>query len=193
MNQTDEKILLEKIREGNYESFSQRYRAWVPQRYRFVYSLLKSEEAAQDIVQETFVKIWTNRKTLDTNSSFKAYLFTISYHLVLKEMKRVINHPLMGDYMEYCNNETMTTTSKVEEDLDFERFVEKLKQAKDKLTPRQRQIFEMNKEGNQTIAEIATLLSITEQSARNQLSAALKTIRKELGDYSFLLILFCSL
>jgi RNA polymerase sigma-70 factor (ECF subfamily) len=194
MSPKDEKTLINLVRKGTYSSFSELYSLWVSKLYRFVYALVKSKESTQDIVQETFVKIWTNRDTLNPDLSFKSYLFTISYHLVLKELKRKIDHPLMEDYMEYCNNENIAVSSYMEERMDFDRFMKELEEAKDKLTPRQRQIFEMNKEGNISISEIATQFGITEQSVRNQLSAALKTLRKELGSYGFfLLFLFGSL
>ncbi|WP_347396450.1 HTH domain-containing protein [Parabacteroides leei] len=48
----------------------------------------------------------------------------------------------------------------------------------------------MNKEYNLSIAEIASRLSISEQVVRNQLSIALKVLRKELSNYSWLFILF---
>ena len=186
MNQIDEKTIIAEIHKGNYESFSILYRKWVSPLYRFVLSLLKSDECTQDIVQETFVKIWTNRETLNPDSSFKAYLFTISYHLVLKEMKRKIDHPLMEDYMAYNNNERWTVESETEERLDFDHFLKELEKAKDKLTPRQRQFFEMNKEENISVSEIAAKFNITEQSVRNQLSAALKWEDMDSLYYSYL-------
>lgn len=188
MNPRDEKTLIYQVQKGTYSSFSALYSLWASPLYRFVFSLVKSEESTQDIVQETFVKIWTNRESLNPDSSFKAYLFTISYHLVLKELKRKIDHPLMEDYMDYCNNENIAVSSHTEEHMDFDRFMSELEKAKEKLTPRQRQIFEMNKEKNISISEIATQFDITEQSVRNQLSAALKTLRKELGSYGFFLL-----
>ena len=63
---------------------------------------------------------------------------------------------------------------------------------KEKLTPRQREIFELNKEQNLSVAEIAEQLCIKEQVVRNQLSTALKIIRAELQQYSFILLLFLS-
>lgn len=85
----------------------------------------------------------------------------------------------------------MAAYSHPEEQLDFDRFLKELSKAKEKLTQRQRQIFEMNKEDNIPVSEIAAQFGITEQSVRNQLSAALKIIREELGDYGFfILVLF---
>ncbi|WP_303227724.1 RNA polymerase sigma factor, partial [Parabacteroides goldsteinii] len=84
----------------------------------------------------------------------------------------------------------LISTDDVEAKYDFDLFLKELEVAKQKLTPRQREIFVLNKEYNLSVTEIASRLSITEQVVRNQLSAALKVLRNELSNYSYLFILF---
>lgn len=187
-----EVTLLNGLVSGSYECYTALYDKWVSPLYRFVYSLVKSEEITKDIVQETFIKIWVNHVNIDVNLSFKSYLFTISYHLVLKEFRRTINHPQMEDYMEYCNDLSLAD-SPTDQQCSLDSFLVELKKAKEKLSPRQRQIFEMSKEYNLSIAEIAKQLSLTDQSVKNQLTTSLKVIRKELGSYSSLLLLFLNI
>lgn len=149
---------------------------------------MKSDSAAKDVVQETFVKIWTNRENINPDSSFKAYLFTISYHFLLKELRRQLNHPQMENFLEI--KKELVSAENIEAKYDFDLFLKELEVAKQKLTPRQREIFVLNKEYNLSVTEIASRLSITEQVVRNQLSAALKVLRNELSSYSYLFILF---
>lgn len=184
-----EDTLIKSLISGSYKSYEVLYDKWVSSLYRFVYSLVKSEDVTKDIVQETFIKIWTNRTNIDPNQSFKSYLFTISYHLVLKEFRRTVNHSQIEEYMEYCN-EMASQNSPTEQQCSFDIFLVEFKKAKEKLSPRQRQIFELSKEYNLSIAEIAEKLSLTDQSVRNQLTASLKIIRRELKNYSYLLLLF---
>ena len=65
-----------------------------------------------------------------------------------------------------------------------------LEKAKTHLSPRQKEIFELNKEYGMSISEISSRLSVTEQVVRNQLSAALKVLRTELRQYYPLLLIF---
>lgn len=95
----------------------------------------------------------------------------------------------MEDYIEYCND-IITSGNEIVEALDFDAFKEALNKAKLKLSPRQLQIFELNKELGYSISEIASKFSINEQVVRNQLSVSLKLIRKELSKYSLLLLIF---
>ncbi len=232
------KAYLFTIASGTEKAYQTLYEMWVSRLYQFVYQYLKSEETTDDVVQETFYRIWINRKKLDAESSFKAYLFTIAYHLLLKELRRQLNNTSMEEFIEYndnirtsgdeaekqidfdqfCkalkqakekltprqrentsmeefieyNDNIRTSGDEAEKQIDFDQFCKALKQAKEKLTPRQREIFELNKEQNLSVAEIAEQLCIKEQVVRNQLSTALKIIRTELQQYSFILLLFLS-
>lgn len=177
----EERALVENVAAGSYKDFSILYNMWVSHLYRFVFSLVKSNDTTQDIVQETFVKVWANRANLNPNLSFKSYLFTISYHMVIKEFRHNLSYSEVGDYLEYCNTDSLAESS-VEQKIDFDTLLSVLNRAKTKLTPRQCQIFEMNKEYDLSVADISQRLSLTEQSVRNQLSIALKTIRRELMD-----------
>ncbi|SFS31605.1 RNA polymerase sigma-70 factor, ECF subfamily [Porphyromonadaceae bacterium NLAE-zl-C104] len=182
----NEKIHIRELVRDSYKDFTILYEYWTPHLYQFVFSLVKSRSITKDIVQETFIKIWTKRKEINPDQSFKSYLFTISYHIVLKEFRRQINHPLMGDYLKY-KNDLILSENITEQKLDLEEFLVQYEKAKTKLTPRQREIFEMNKEMQISVTEIADKLSLTEQSVRNQLSASLKFLRKELVKYAVLL------
>lgn len=184
----DEHTLINEIKSGSEESYRILYDKWVSRLYNFVYQYIKSESVTDDIVQETFLKIWTNKESLNPEYSFKSYLFTIAYHFLIKELRRQINNPLLFEYISYTN-EFATSENETGNNIEFDQFRETLLQAKKLLSPRQRQIFEMNKEFNISIQEIAAKLSINEQVVRNQLSAALKIIRNELKPYSCLLIL----
>ena len=182
------KILLA-VQSGSEKAYKELYEQWVSRLYRFVFQYLKSKDASEDVVQETFLRIWSNRANLNPDTSFKSYLFTIAYHFLLKEIRRQLNNPLMEDYVEYLNR-LSTETIEVESLMCYDQFVEALEKGKQYLSPRQRTIFEMNKEYGMSIPEISEKLSITNQVTRNQLCMALKILRVELRQYYPLLLIF---
>ena len=182
------KILLA-VQSGSEKAYKELYEQWVSRLYRFVFQYLKSKDASEDVVQETFLRIWSNRANLNPDTSFKSYLFTIAYHFLLKEIRRQLNNPLMEDYVDYLNR-LSTETIEVESLMCYDQFVEALEKGKQYLSPRQRTIFEMNKEYGMSIPEISEKLSITNQVTRNQLCMALKILRVELRQYYPLLLLF---
>ncbi|WP_289126171.1 MULTISPECIES: RNA polymerase sigma factor [Bacteroidaceae] len=185
----DEKELILSVKSGSECSYKALYELWVSRLYRFVYHYVKSETVTDDIVQETFLRIWNNRSKLDPECSFKSYLFTISYRLLLKEIHRQLNNPVMAEFIDY-QSELATATDEAERKLEFDLFLVALEKAKKLLPPRQREIFEMNKELNIPILDIAKKLNIGEQVVRNQLSASLKLIRTEMSGYLKFLLVF---
>lgn len=185
----NEKDLILKLRTGSVSAYKELYERWISRLYAFIYHYVKSEAVTDDIIQETFIRIWVNHESLNPDCSFKSYLFTISYHLLLKELRRQLKNPLLEEYIEY-QDQISTSVDGIEDDFDLERFRMLLIQAKNKLSPRQREIFELNKEQIVSVSDIAIQLSISEQVVRNQLSAALKIIRSELKNYTLLLAIF---
>lgn len=184
-----EKELIIDIKNGSETAFNVLYSQWVSRLYRFVFQYLKSRSATDDVVQDTFLRIWVNRANLNPDESFKSYIFTIAYHFLLKKIKEQINNPSMEEYVEY-QNKLFTSADEIPDGLDFDKFTKALEKAKLHLSPRQKEIFELNKEYGLSISEISSKLSVTEQVVRNQLSASLKILRSELRQYYPLFLLF---
>ena len=97
----------------------------------------------------------------------------------------------MPDYFNYASS--FATRNEAEQTLSLEDFLKHLEKAKQKLTPRQRIVFELSKEQNFSHAEIEQQMGITNQAVRNLLSAAMQTIRREMEPYAPLLLLFLEL
>jgi RNA polymerase sigma-70 factor (ECF subfamily) len=151
---------------------------------------MRSKSATNDIVQETFVKIWVKREEIRIDLSFKSYLFTIARNQLLNEFRRQVRNPVFSDYVSLQMIEQVEAESGIEQAIDFDEFNRRLQWAKQKISPRQAQIFEMNKEQGVSVEEIAAQLNIKEQVVRNQLSVALRTIREEMGHFMLLFVLF---
>jgi RNA polymerase sigma-70 factor (ECF subfamily) len=64
--------------------------------YRFALKIMNEMETAKDIVQESFEKLWVNRKTVETSKA-KSYLFTIAYHTMIDKKRK---HKLLDKYAE---------------------------------------------------------------------------------------------
>jgi RNA polymerase sigma-70 factor (ECF subfamily) len=145
---------------------------------------------AEDIMQETFIKLWINRENIDMSLSFKSYLFKISKHKIIDEFRKRTNSPVFEDYMVYCDQLCADSNDNIEQKIDFDYFQQQLNTAKTKLTSRQQEIFELSKEEGLTSSEIAKRLNISEQTVYNILSSAMKVLRKEMGLSCFLFMLF---
>ncbi|GAB6121161.1 RNA polymerase sigma factor [Dysgonomonas termitidis] len=173
---------------GSYGDFTSMYEMFAPQLYTFIFNFTRSKSLTQDIVQETFLKVWIRYKEIDESLSFRSYLFTIAKNHMLNEFRKQLNNPAFLDYVQLSMEEESTETM-VEQKIDFDEFNRLLQRSKMKLSSRQAQIFELNKEQGYSVREIAQMLNISEQVVRNQLSLALHILRPEMKKYSLLFIL----
>ncbi len=180
--------LIRKLRKGSHEAFNACYDIYADRLYGFILVHTKSPSIAEDIVQETFLKLWSNKEKLTEEGDFKSMLFTIAGNLIIDAFRKQINKPEFEDYIKYFDNEIVADNSS-EEIIYYDEFLEKLTLSKRILTEGQRHIFELSRESGLSNKEIASKLGITEQTVKNHLSAALKTLRTELSKYNYLFTL----
>ncbi|MEI6679362.1 MAG: sigma-70 family RNA polymerase sigma factor [Mariniphaga sp.] len=86
-----EKEIIEELRGGVASAFDHLYGAYSHKLYYFSLSILKSKEDAAEVVQNTYLKIWEKRKSIDSSHSFKSFLFTVAYHIAIDLLRERLN------------------------------------------------------------------------------------------------------
>src|SRR5690606_20663076 len=76
------------ISEGSYKMYSVLYNLYLDEVYRYIFLFTKSEEKTEDIVQNTFLKIWEKRSALVKVRSFRPYVYKVSKNLLIDELRR---------------------------------------------------------------------------------------------------------
>lgn len=186
---TLEQQYIHELNRGSYRAFDALYTMYSRRLYAFALKLTKSPSDAREIVQDTFVRLWQNRENVLPEESFQAYLFTIARNAIFNKMRSLINSPVFVDYIEYINEAAVSEDSTTST-LEFDEFRSKLEAAKKSLSETQLNVFELSKEWALPHAEIARQLNLSEQTVKNQLSIALKILRKKLSDSAGMFALF---
>ena len=77
---------------------------------RQVYGYVRDEEVAKDIVHDTFLTFWNNRKRLDLSYSAKSYLFTLAQNYALNYLRhlRVVEVLSLIHILSFFNSENGT-------------------------------------------------------------------------------------
>lgn len=182
-------IYIGELKKGSHKAFTYLYDTYSDNLYGFILLHTKSPILAEEIVQDTFLKIWLKKDTLNEDGSFKSLLFTMAKNQFIDNFRSQINKTEFVNFIEYCENENLTHNS-VETDIYFEDFCDKLNIAKKVLPEKQRLIFELSREKGLDTKRIAEKLDISEQTVKNQLTSALKTLREKLKEYNFLYFLY---
>ncbi|MEA2105104.1 MAG: sigma-70 family RNA polymerase sigma factor [Bacteroidota bacterium] len=88
MNNTPDHILTKKITEGNKTAFDHLFFKYYKPLYRYAINFCHSPIIAQESVQNTFIKIWNNNKTLKNCDNIGKLLFTYTRNEIIDEIRK---------------------------------------------------------------------------------------------------------
>lgn len=189
VNYSDEELMLE-VKADNMFAFDCLYRKYGKGIYGFALSILKSSEEAENIIQEVFLSLWEHRHSVENEASVKYYIFSIAYNSSISVLRKKIRETKFIDHLKSLQD---IQQEAVNTELEFNELNDKLNQIIDQLPQRQREVFLLHRNEGLKYRDISERLGISENTIENHMSKALKTIRKKLGKYSVVAILFCSL
>ncbi len=179
----NEKEIVIRLTQGNKEAFCVLYAAYKTAVVRFVLRMLKSKELAEDIFQDAFVVIWQSRQFINPESLFSAYLFTIVKNRVLNILREEENQSKLKAVADAAMQEETHSTRDTILQNDL---MGVLQQAKETLTPKQREVYELSREAHLSHQEIAERLQISPHTVREHITMALKQIRLFLRKYGYM-------
>ncbi len=141
----------------------------------FLYYKLGDTQAAEDIAQEAFIKLWEKRKTVRM-ATVKTFLFTIGSNLAINQMKhRQVRFNFANRQVSMVEKETPEYLMEQQE------FKERLEEVIAMMPDGSREVFLMNRLEDKKYAEIAELLEISVKAVEKRMSKALQVLRDELG------------
>ncbi len=182
--------LVSRLRNGNVDAFDRLFGIYSSKLYRFAFSLLKNKEDAEEIVQQVFLKVWEKRSNIDTTKSFKSYLFTISYNLIMDELRIRLRQK---EYLKYLENFFDPDSLKSDQKAEYNILKSQIDQIIEELPERRKLIYKLSREKGLSHKEISEQLNISVKTVENQINLTLNIIKKHLGKNLLLVLLFVSL
>ncbi len=171
-----ESELLKGLKKGDHASFRKLFEKHSKPLFRFSISYLKSSEAAEDVVQEVFIKIWDKRKDIDTKKSFQSYIFTIALNSVRKHFnKQAEYNQLKHDIIvSFSKNQAA-----FDEQDDFEFYIRQLDNLIHQMPEKRKAIFIGKKLEGKTQKELAEEYRITTKTVEYHITEAMKFLKGE--------------
>jgi len=80
--------LFEKVQGRDAKAFDQLMRVYSPELHHFILRLVSNTEDAQDILQDTFVRVWEKSHQFKGNSTVKTWIFRIAINLAYTHLKK---------------------------------------------------------------------------------------------------------
>ncbi|GAA3929651.1 sigma-70 family RNA polymerase sigma factor [Chitinophaga oryziterrae] len=169
----DEKELLRRLRDGDEFAFKGLYETYAPRLAARLIQLLRSEELAEDVLQDLFIKIWEIRQTINPELSFGALLYKIAANLSKNVYRRNVYDQLMRRQINPDESH-----NPIEESFNQSEAKELLQAALNKLTPRQREVYIMHKIDGLSYQQISSQLNISSSAINHHIQEANKQLKK---------------
>ena len=161
--------------------------------YRYANNLLKDDLQADEVVQDTFIKLWEQRLHIKIESNIQAYL----YRAVHNKIMNIFNHEQVKEkHKQAVENTPLNTEHSPMHHLQAMELEKKIESALKKVPEKCNIIFQLSRQEELSYREIANRLDISVKTVENQISKALKILRTELREYLptvFTLILLINL
>lgn len=146
----------------------------------YAFRYIPNKETCEDLVQDTFFKIWKNRKNIDIISSVRNLLITSVRNSCIDYIRK---KELEESYRHHQNLYGITEGDFSNELHSVFELKELIDKAMEKLPVTIREVFELNRYEGLTYSEIALKYNISVKSVEAYMSKALKILRLQLKDY----------
>ena len=179
-----EKLLLQKIHDGDEIAFRQMFNEYKNRIFTFVDNYIHSRADAEEIVQETFLILWQNRRSLLAIEHPRNYIYTIARNKTYDYLSRVARNEKML-------NHTWINLSVSHNDIDDKinlgesrRIIEK---ALAELSEQKQTIFNMSRSDNMNHEEIARITGLSKSRVKNIIVEVLKHLKYRLNKSAFMI------
>jgi len=182
----NEKLLLQQIAEGNEIAFRKLFTIYVPFLQPTVRSIVKDADASDDIIQETFIRIWLYRDKLPAIENPRSWVIRIAYNCAFNYLRNRQTHDKAVRLLSLSDHRTDAGPDDV---IAFNTLSKLVNTAVSNLPPQQNKIYRLNREHGMSIDKIATHMELSPQTVKNTLSRAVAFIRDFIEKKGYLLTL----
>ncbi len=190
-NSSDREILRlfsEAIKASDTEAYEVLFRAEYENVKYFIRHYVHDGPESEDLAQETFASLWTNRDRIDPQRNIRSFLFTIARNRALNHLTMLrtrLTDPLEKSSVNLAieSLDSEAIISRIDA-LDMKRIIDMVYEKMPELT---RRIFIMNRDENMTYEEIAQSTGLSVKKVEYNMVKALKQFRSKLSVFKSLL------
>jgi len=177
MDTKDLQYLVGRLKHSDHEAFRIVFDELQDNIFRFLYFKTRDVQVAEDLLQETFFKLWKNRNILDESQHLRSYVYTIAENLFLnyrRHLQVVRKHEELVQLTGPSSPDTPLFL------LEQEEFNKQLTNAIEMLPEKVKDVFLLNRIENLSYQEIADRQSISIKTVESHMVKALRLLREAL-------------
>jgi len=174
---------MQQIAEGDEKAFAELFREYGPRLHSYLSGMTKSASTAEELVQNTFIRIWLYRDQLPVLENPKAWIYKVASNEALNYLKRKALETKVIHRLQ--TSEAMVTGN---DDVLYNEMKTAIREAVDSLSERRQQVYRMSREQGLKQQEIADALGLSLVTVKNTLGSALEGIRTHLKERGLLML-----
>jgi len=188
----EEHSLVRKAQGGDRLAFEELVRRYDREVLRLAMNLVHKSEDARDIYQESFLRVYRNLHRFRFECSFYTWLYRITTNVALDYLRRRTSHredqaPVLADAegstQDFFDRQPEeSAASNPERQVLGQELGAKIQQAMQRLSPRERTVFEMKHYQGLRLRAIGDILGTSEETVKNSLFRATRKLRESLGE-----------
>ena len=182
----DEDLLL-RIRKGDEVAFELVFYRYKGKLYDFIRRSLPASEDAESMVQEIFVRLWSNREQLDPAKSLNAFIYTMARNEIFGHLRKLLVRRRYLEELSFSLNESSETTDR---QLEYNELTSVVAQLVSSMPEKRREIYVLSRNEGLSYKEIASQLGISENTVDSQIRKALTYLKENLRRKMSLLLFF---
>lgn len=145
---------------------------------RLAISKTNNREIAEELVQNSFVKLYEHKKSIETSTSIRAYLYVILKNQVLNHYR---NQLVRNKYEMHISKQTQVDDYSVIEQIESKELEIHINKEIDQLPLKCREVFILSRKEFLSNKEIAAKLNISENTVEQHIRKAISKLRSSLG------------
>ncbi len=169
--------LLSRIARDDEKAFVALVNWFTPKVYGHILTYIKNSHRAEELTQDIFVKIWSNRHHLPQIENFQAYLFTMVRNITISAFRQK-----MISWEEAPKDELESSALSPAGELEYRQLSDLLMKGIDRLPQRRKQVFCMSRLEGKSHEEIARALNVSKSAVNQHIVEALLFLRAYLGN-----------
>nr|WP_319998712.1 RNA polymerase sigma-70 factor [uncultured Draconibacterium sp.] len=179
--------ILSALAQDDEASLEKLFNHYYPRLFNFSKSILKLEDGIDDILQEVFVKIWKNRKNINSAATFNSYIFIITRNLLLNELRRQLS---FQNTKEEVKRLSLANEYSLSEQIDYQELKEKIDAFVEELPDRQKEVFLLSRSEGLSHKEIAEKLGIKPKTVEYHITLAVRCLKEKITGIGILSLLY---
>lgn len=184
-----EYIFLEKLKNDDQQAFEIIFSKYYSDLVHFSFGYTRKAELSEEIVQDVFLLLWENRKTIVIHNSLKSFLLKSVQNRSIDQLRHL---KITSKYASLLLEHAKLSENDIDNYILFSELEKKYSEALVKLPPVIAETFKMSRIEYLNYQEIAKKLNVSIRTVEVRVSKALFFLREELKDFLItILIILC--